>query len=91
MDVLPCSTVGRWALGLLLAALVGSGAQYLLVWSQAGNDSSIAVIVSGLISTVAVIGTLVCGVVALLRRRDFSVLVIAAVLLALLGLFLPSG
>lgn len=91
--VFPRSTIGRWTLVLLVVTIVGSGTRHLLVgvWDQGGDDPSIAVVMSGLTSTLAEIGTLVCGLFALLRHRDVSVLVMAAVVLAQVGLLLPSG
>lgn len=86
---LPTTRSGWWSVGLCAVMLVSGVLSWWLVEVAAQAGDFLPVVMAGLTSTVALVGTVVCGLYAVARLHDRSTLVVLALAGALLTLVVP--
>ena len=89
ISILPKTSLGRWSVGLAAACFLPPLVQWL-----AGPELHSAVDPVALIITVALgilgIGSVVTGLISIIKRKERSILVFVAVIVALFFLFIDT-
>jgi cytochrome bd-type quinol oxidase subunit 2 len=91
----PKTLLGKWSLGLLILAVLLFAVLIILVVSgQRGDDaffSNLALTIPVLLAGVFLISALVTGLIAMIKSKERSILVILAVVIGIFALIFLLG